>query len=180
MTCIVGLAAHGKVYIGGDSAGVGDWDLDVRKDPKVFVNRGFIMGFTSSFRMGQLLMHDFVPPAPSMVEDDMFRFMVKEFVPAVRRCFKDGGYASKTNEVEQGGVFLVGFRGNLFSIYEDYQVGEYYRGYGAVGCGKNFANGALHATQTSRKSPEARVRLALEAAEAHSAGVRAPFTIKSI
>jgi len=58
MTCIVGLIdkESKKIYMGGDSAGVANYSLSVRKDPKVFKRYGFIFGFTSSFRMGQLLM----------------------------------------------------------------------------------------------------------------------------
>ena len=55
MTCIVGLVHEGVVYIGGDSAGVGGMSLTVRADEKVFQNGEFLMGFTTSFRMGQLL-----------------------------------------------------------------------------------------------------------------------------
>lgn len=45
MTCIVGLAVNGKTYIGGDSAGVGGYDLTIRRDAKVFTNGEFAMGF---------------------------------------------------------------------------------------------------------------------------------------
>ena len=36
MTCIVGVQEHGNVYLGGDSAGVSDHNLRIRKDSKVF------------------------------------------------------------------------------------------------------------------------------------------------
>lgn len=36
MTAIVGLAADGTVYLGGDSAGVGGYALTLRADRKVF------------------------------------------------------------------------------------------------------------------------------------------------
>lgn len=43
MTCIVGVAEGGKVWIGGDSAGVdsGNYSLTVRADRKVFRNGHF-------------------------------------------------------------------------------------------------------------------------------------------
>jgi ATP-dependent protease HslVU (ClpYQ) peptidase subunit len=47
MTCIAGVAHEGKVWIGGDSAGVGGYDLTVRADAKVFTNGEFLFGFTS-------------------------------------------------------------------------------------------------------------------------------------
>ena len=50
MTCIVGVAHKGAVYIGGDSAAVAGWALTCRADHKVFKNGDFVMGFTTSFR----------------------------------------------------------------------------------------------------------------------------------
>lgn len=55
MTCIIGLIKNKKVYIGGDSAGVDGLNITIRKDSKVFKINKFIIGYTSSFRMGQLL-----------------------------------------------------------------------------------------------------------------------------
>src|SRR5690242_15173484 len=85
MTCIVGLvAADGRVHLGGDSAGIAGYDLTVRKDPKVFRVGEFAVGFTSSFRMGQLLRFAFTPPP---IEGDLDAYMVTTFVNALRDCF---------------------------------------------------------------------------------------------
>lgn len=179
MTCIVGLVHDGSVYIGGDSAGVsvGDLSLSVRNDRKVFRNGDCIMGFTSSFRMGQLLAYRLSIPKPREGED-MMAFMVGDFINAVRDCLKTGGFASAKDGAEIGGAFLVGYRGRLFSIYSDYQVGENSHGYGAVGCGELIALGALHASDGM--PPEERMRGALMAAETFSAGVRGPFHIEKL
>ena len=107
MTCIVGLVHEGVVYIGGDSAGVGGMSLTVRADEKVFQNGEFLMGFTTSFRMGQLLRYSLKPPRRHP-DDDIHQYMVVDFINAVRECLKSGGYASKKNDVESGGTFLVG------------------------------------------------------------------------
>ena len=50
MTAIAAIVQDNVVYIGGDSAGVGGYSLEVRKDPKVFITGPFVMGFTTSFR----------------------------------------------------------------------------------------------------------------------------------
>lgn len=84
MTAIAGVAEDGKVWIGGDSAGVGGLNLETRTDPKVFVNGDFLFGYTSSFRMGQILEHEFSPPKPYEGEQGM-PFMVKLFIPAGAR-----------------------------------------------------------------------------------------------
>lgn len=179
MTCIAGLVYENKVYIGADSAGVCNYSITPRKDPKVFINNNLIIGFTSSFRMGQLLKWSFIPP-PVKEGQDVDSYMNKDFIDTVRGCFKHGGYAQRHNEQEQGGSFLVGFKGRLFSIDSDYQVGESLLSYDAVGCGADIALGALHATDKLSILPEERIRKALEAAECFSAGVRSPFTILSL
>ena len=50
----------------------------------------------------------------------------------------------------------------------------------AVGCADNIALGAMYATQGKGMNPEERVRLALQAAERYSAGVRGPFAIECL
>lgn len=175
MTCIVGLVEGKKVYIGGDSAGVGDYDLTVRADAKVFRNGPFLFGFTSSFRMGQLLRYAFIPPKHDSDLDD-YQYLVTAFVNAARQCLKDGGFASKSNETESGGTFLLGYRGHLYRIEGDYQVGEAADGFNACGYGYNVALGALHATEG--EDAEKRVRKSLKAAERFSAGVRGPFVVE--
>lgn len=177
MTCIVGIAEGGNVWIGGDSAGVAGYSLTRRKDVKVFRNGPFIMGFTSSFRMGQLLAHALNPPKRH-ADADVYSFMVTDFIDAVRSCLKSGGYAETRNSAERGGTFLVGYEGRLFQVQGDYQVGESLHGYDACGCGEEYALGALHAT-VGRPSEE-RVRMALAAAEEFSAGVCGPFNVMSL
>lgn len=177
MTCVVGLVDQGRVWMGGDSAGVAGWDLEVRRDPKVFRRGPFLIGYTTSFRMGQLLQFSLdVPDHPEGM--DPYEYMVRYFVDAARRCFKDGGYAEKKNEVESAGNYLVGYRGRIFELEGSYQVGESVAGFAAVGCGDQVAKGALFATP--HLNPRPRVRQALRAAERFSAGVRGPFTIRSM
>ena len=182
MTCIVGLVHDGQVWIGGDSAGVAGYSITTRADEKVFRVGDFVMGFTSSFRMGQLLRYRLKVPKtlPATYHKDPDRWMATVFVDAVRRCLKDGGYARKANEEESGGVFVVAEGSNLWEIQSDYQVARPACGYTAVGCGDDLALGALHSlTGNGVQSSCGVVREALEAAEAHSAGVCGPFTILS-
>lgn len=174
MTVIVGLVDGNTVVMGGDSAGVSGKDITVRRDSKVFTVGEFVIGFTSSFRMGQLLRFSFVPPVhPEDV--DVEQFMCTSFVNAVRDCLKTGGYAWKTSDEESGGEFLVGYRGRLFKICSDYQVGESLDGYDACGCGESYALGVLAATVMW--SADRRVTAALEIAAKFSSGVRGPFNV---
>jgi len=177
MTAIVGITERGAVHIGGDSAGIEGLSLTVRADTKVFRKQGYLFGFTTSFRMGQLIRYSLDLPKPKGRLDN---FMTTTFIDALRSCLKSGGWARKDNEREEGGTFLVGIRGQLFAVYEDYQVARAADGFAAVGCGDQIALGALYATAGSGLSARRRITLALEAAERFSAGVRSPFVRKSI
>ena len=173
MTCIVGIEHNGKVLIGGDSAGVAGYSLTVRADEKVFESGEFIFGFTTSFRMGQLLRYKLTPP-PFPENPDLDSFMATSFIDAVRQVFRDGGWLELEDNVQRGGTFLVGVRGRLYTIASDFQIGRSLVGYNAVGCGCDLAMGALYATRTT-KSARNRAQIALEAAAEFSAGVVAPF-----
>ncbi|MGI0058198.1 MAG: hypothetical protein ACREBJ_00385 [Nitrosotalea sp.] len=172
MTCIVGLVDKGDVYIGGDSAGVAGLSLSIRADEKVFGNGPFIMGFTSSFRMGQLLRYKLAPPAQTVHQEDM-EYMVTSFIDSCRQCFSQNGFGDK--EASVGGNFLVGYHGKLYNIEIDYQVGVPKLPFDAVGCGSDLALGAMFATEGL--SPEKRINAALLAASTFSAGVAPPFVI---
>lgn len=185
MTAIVGLTHEGRVHVGGDSAASGGTTLVIRKDPKVFTHQQdhyylpdhpdrWVFGYTTSYRMGQILQHAFTPPVIPHGAD-LHRFMCTTMVDAMRTTFKQAGWARTDSGVEETGQFLVGIRGRLFVIDEDYQVGETADGYAAVGCGDDLALGSLHTTRHLDWSPRARLRAALQAASHHSTGVAPPF-----
>jgi len=172
MTCIVGLVDKGDVYIGGDSAGIAGLSISIRADEKVFGNGPFIMGFTTSFRMGQLLRYKLAPPAQTVHQNDM-EYMVTSFVDACRTCFSQNGFGDKDASV--GGNFLVGYHGKLYNLEADYQVGVPKLPFDAVGCGSDLALGAMFATEGM--PAEDRINAALAAASTFSAGVAPPFVI---
>lgn len=175
MTCIVGIEHAGGVLIGGDSAGLSGWSKTIRADEKVFTVGPYVMGFTSSFRMGQLLRYRFNAPTPDTWDVD--RFMATTFMDAVRAALKDGGWAKTKEGQEEGGDFLVGINGRLYEIRSDYQFGRSTTAYQAVGCGYDIALGSLHTTAKLGLEPADRARHALEAAADLSGGCAAPFTI---
>jgi hypothetical protein len=169
MTAIVGLVDNGNVYIGGDSAGVAGLSVTVRSDEKVFINGPFIIGGTSSFRMLNLLRYKLSPAAQTVHQSDS-EYLCTSFIDSVRKCFTDNGYGTAS----EGGTFLVGYKGKLYKIGSDFQVGEPHKNFEACGCGTDLSLGSLF---TSTGNPEDRVKTALAAAAAFSGGVCAPFVI---
>jgi hypothetical protein len=181
MSCVVGLVTSGgEVWIGGDSAATNSSAQQViRADAKVFVRGEYLFGCTSSYRMIQLLRY--VLPLPAYDETvDLHEYFATAFIKAVRDCLKDGGYAREKAGREEGGIFLVGFRGRLFRIERDYQIEETLHGYNAAGSADDIALGALYATQHTDSGQEQRIRLALEAAAYHNSDVRPPFVIEKV
>jgi ATP-dependent protease HslVU (ClpYQ) peptidase subunit len=184
VTCIAGIEHDGKVWIGGDSAGSNGHSLTIRADEKVWSDRGFAFGFTSSFRMGQLLRYKLtlalerheVPTDDAAAE---IKFMSTAFIDGVRTILKEGGYAKVVNGVESGGTFLVGWRGKLYQVEDDFQVGRASQGFDAVGSGGDCAVGALYALRDAKQTPEAKLLTALGAAEALTPYVRGPFKVVS-
>jgi ATP-dependent protease HslVU (ClpYQ) peptidase subunit len=176
MTCIVGLEHDGRVTIGGDAAAVGEMRIVARVDPKVFRVGPYLIGFTESFRMGQLLRFTLDVPEQTSTADD-FEHLCTVFVDAVRQCFRDGGVARDDHGEETGGSFLVGYRGALYCVDDDYHVGRSVLGYESIGCGSEFALGSLASTTGN---PRRRILTALAAAALHSVGVCEPFTTLSI
>ena len=174
MTCIAGIVEEGKIYMGADSAGVdiSTYKMTYRADEKIFIrNKKMLYGFTSSFRMGQLLRYSLkIPPHPDTMDD--MTYLTTRFIDAVRKCLKTGGYQTKKDEVETGGCFLLGYKSNLYTIFDDYQVAKSLDPISAIGCGADFALGSLH---TSTGNPLARLKMALEAASHWSVGVSPPF-----
>jgi hypothetical protein len=177
MTCVIGLLdQNGDIYMGADSAGVAGYSLQIRADKKIGINGDYIMGFTGSFRMGQLLLHGFNPPKINN-KKDLYIYMVTDFINAVRKCLLAGGFAQKKDEVEKGGTFIVGYQSKLFCIENDYQVGMVVDNFMACGCGKDIALGCLASTEGIGYKPKDRILIALECAEKYNAGVRSPFHI---
>lgn len=178
MTCIVAIKdGQGGVLMGADSAGASGWSIRTMAVPKIHRVEPFLFGFTTSFRMGQLLGYSF-ECAEQGADVSEYRFMSTTFINAVRTCLKDGGFASKSSETEKGGVFLVAYRGRIFRVEEDYQVAEIVHGFDACGCGEDIALGSLYSTQNRTVSD--RIAIALNAAEEFSNGVRGPFLFEHL
>ncbi len=179
MTCIIGLVNNGRVYIGGDSAGVDSHRLlyTTRADEKVFQRGQYLIGFTTSFRMGQVLRYGGSLPVPPDDSTELHKFMCTSFVDAIKLIFEDAGYGKKQGEEgDEGGQFIIGVKGRLFIVHADYQIEETTEGFSSVGCGDMLAFGAL--AVTGHMAPFDRITTCLNAVTRFSAGVRAPFLIK--
>ena len=177
MTCVIGLVHDGHVIMGADSAGASGWTVRRTCLPKVFLHQDrFVIGYTTSFRMGQILRwHLDVPPQFPPLAD--MGYMVTVFVEAVRAVLKKHGFAKTDDNVETGGEFLVGYNGAVYAVGPDFQVNHHIDGFDAVGCGESFALGAMEALNGVGLAPRVQVLRALEVAAHFSGGVCEPFKV---
>ena len=192
MTCIIGYIdkVERKMYMLGDSAGVYDYEITIRKDKKVFKRNikisneeiiEVLIGFTSSFRMGQILMFCDLPEMPKSIDE--FEYLVKIFVPHLMHIFKDQNYLQSYqgdwNEQAKGGTFLIAINGRLFCIEDDFQIREVYQCYDSIGCGEFYAITALQVMSDieNNMTVEQKILKAAKIAAFNNAGVREPFNI---
>lgn len=184
MTTVVGLRHEGRVVLGGDSASLSGWDQIHRLDGKVARLRtadgvAMVLGFTSSYRMGQLLMRCWDPPA--LAGAYPWAWAVEEAVPSVRTLLRDGGYMKvKEEREEDSGGFLVGVAGALLEFDSDLQVVDIPR-FAAVGAGHAYAVGAMEVMVgvDLPVTPASKVRRALAVAARFSASTVPPFRVVS-
>jgi len=175
MTCIVGITDGKTVYLGGDSAGTAEYDLHIIREPKVFTHGSYVMGFTSSFRMGQILQYSFDPMDPPDDPSELHRFMCTKFVNSLMNCLIGNKWGTTENGRAEGGQILVGVAGQLFEIDEDFHVSSYHCNFAAIGGGDLSAKGSLHTTGQMSMSPQRRLEMALEASACLNASVAGPF-----
>src|SRR3990167_6139507 len=124
MTCIVGYVDEEKnIWMGGDSAGCTSYNIWERSDEKVFIVDKMIYGFTSSFRMGQILRYSFKRSEHLKGKSD-YEYLCTVWIDKLRKVLKDKGFTHVEENEETGGQFLVGYRDTLYAIDNDFQVGK--------------------------------------------------------
>ena len=190
MTCIVGIIDGTDVWLGGDraSADADQWTQHPGATPKVLRfnldnNTPALIGYTSSFRMADILWHCIREGAFSEAWErldpidhaDVRMWIVGELIPVLQSRYGSAGFQRTREDVRKGGTFLFGLQGRLFLIQDDYAVIESAFGYQAVGCGEKTALGSLHTTRRMQMDPVARLNAALAACMDHLAYVLPPF-----
>lgn len=181
MTCVVGIEHEGKVYMGADSIGVAGWERSIMGFTKVFKVGEFLIGCAGSIRMLQLLQYTLEVRPQHETEDDM-RYIVTGLADASRKLFKDHGWSNIENNKESGANFLVGYRGRLYAIEDEFNVVRFEQPFYAIGVGKVYALAAILTLRSERDdvTPEHQINCALKVASELSIGVHPPFHIESL
>ncbi len=139
MTCIAGVVDQGRVYLAADSSASSDIFISKRQEAKLFRKGEMVIGYCASFRVGQLLKYKLNLPTDS--EEDAYAYMCTDFVDTIKKLIEENTDKDETLNL------LVGYRGRLFEVGCSYEVGEYTEEYSAIGCGFQYALGALYSSK---------------------------------
>lgn len=142
MTCICGMVRNNHVYMAGDLMGSNGFTGKVYPDSKVFVNGEFIIGYTSSFRMGQILEWNWQQPLRQEGISDR-EYMQLNVVESLRETFAAFGYGVKSGLEDIGGNFLIGYHGKLYEMQDNFSLLSV-EDFAAVGSGQYHAEAILH------------------------------------
>lgn len=149
MTCVVGLVHNSCIVLGGDASVNGENSISRSAIPKVFYvdqvkGPQAAIGYTLSFRMGDLLRQLKLPEQKEMTLDMETNcgFLSEKMIPAIQKIFKKGSF--KVDQEETGANFIIGYRNWVYEIQPDYSVIANKLPYVAIGSGAQLALGALH------------------------------------
>jgi ATP-dependent protease HslVU (ClpYQ) peptidase subunit len=180
MTCIVAISDKNKIWMGGDSAASKNDEIITRENKKVFKNGNFIIGFSGSFRVGQILQYGFNPPKQEKNQDDM-EYMVIDFIDSLRSTLQFKGLLFQEREGDAHDCeFIVGYKNTFYLIESDFQISKPIGNYIACGSGAHYAMGALHALKDIDLEPKIKIEKALNASAEYCTMVRGPYEIISL
>jgi hypothetical protein len=178
MTCIIACKHEGKIHMIGDIMGSDGFVKDkFNLLSKVFKCGDFLIGYTSSFRMGQILQYNWsAPEQGSGTDDDTYIF--RDVVRSFKTCFDNNFYGQKDSTEFQAGEFLVGWKGRLFKMQNNLSLLELNE-FGSAGCGEYHAIASMKTQQMfgiNADDPLGFLESALSIAEDSVSGVSAEYT----
>ena len=123
---------------------------------KVAVNGKYLLGAAGDVRAINILHHVFQPPIPAvnLKGKKLDQFFTAKFIPSLRQCFENEGYAipdkeDKEHMAEQASQILVVIHGSIYVVDGDYSWTSDSSGLYALGTGSSYALGALQALHSS-------------------------------
>ncbi len=190
MTTIVAVTGSSWTVVGSDSR-VTEEDGRVYVLPKgsakVARNRAYLLGAAGDVRAINILQYAFRPPdAKNFVGTRLDKFITSDFVPSLRACFNEQGYAApspnKDHSDESGSIILAAVNGAVYVIGEDYSWVKDTSGIYGLGTGSPYALGVLYALlpegADNIDKAKAAIKTALTVAARLDANTSAPFNIQ--
>lgn len=116
---------------------------------KIAKNGPYLLGAAGDLRAINILAYAWKPPAPGedVVGIKLDRFITSTFVPSLRKCFEDQGYAVSAKDKEESAAHnstvLAIINGTIYEINNDYSWARDSNGVYAAGTGGDYAIGAF-------------------------------------
>lgn len=145
MTCIVAFKTEeGHSVIAGDYMASNGHNFHKVANSKVFSKSDkCAVGYTSSFRMGQILEHYWTLP-PRTEGQELENYINVTVIESLRATFKTYGYGMKNGLEDLGGNFLLLYGERIYEVQYNYSVLDYDLEVIAVGSGSDAAQAALY------------------------------------
>lgn len=189
MTTIIAVQGPSWAVVGFDSKvteeGGRSYTLG-RGSAKVMKNGQYLLGAAGDVRAINILAYAFSPPsAGDLTGIRLDRFMTSKFIPALRECFEDHGYAGKEHKEQavHGSTVLAIVNGQIYEIGEDYAWVRDTTGIYSFGSGGGYALATMYAkwgdelNDLSLADTQKLVREALQVAGKLDAGSGPPFHV---
>jgi ATP-dependent protease HslVU (ClpYQ) peptidase subunit len=183
MTCVVGLADRGEVWIGVDSLGTGSCGAYPHHEDtaKMFRKGDMLIGYSGEPRVAQIIQYTITLPE-RLAETPTMEYLVRDVIGTMRSGIEAAGWEVRFDpKSEQTWALVVGYEGAIYRISYDFQIERLARDFVTEGCGREWAGGSLWTTGgMPRIAPQERIRLALAAASELDIHVAAPFHIERL
>lgn len=145
MTLIVGvdftLGKNKYLYMAGDKCGSDGFVKEIFIKPKIFRRNELAFGYTTSFRMGQIL--EFTKISKDLPNWSEESNVYTSFVDWAKTAMKDGGYLEDDKGVVSGGNFIFYNGKSLFEVQKDFSILVPEDGLFAVGSGEYHAKAVM-------------------------------------
>ena len=127
------------------------------KDPrmsKITESGQYLIGVAGDVWACNIINHIWKPPAPTVKDKDLFKFVITKVVPTLRTCLDDN-----SDKKDYTFSVLISIKGQVFELDEDFATTVHQEGFYAIGSGGDYAMGALFAGADPMKAIEIAGRL---------------------
>jgi hypothetical protein len=144
VTLIIAVKTSDGVIIQGDKNGFSGWgEVSRRHDAKVFIKGAWGIGFTTSYRMGQILRDKLTGDiAKGGMEAAAFAL-----VEEARAELEKNHYSKLENNQAEGGTWIATEGSHIICIQDDYAYNVVADDYCCVGCGARYASAIMEYTK---------------------------------
>jgi ATP-dependent protease HslVU (ClpYQ) peptidase subunit len=178
MSVAVGIIERGQVWMGADTAiTAGNIQLQA-SGVKMFRVKDLVIAGVGYLRPIQSIHYGLgVPRHPKGISNE--EYVIGHLIPKLADCIEaSDGVAEPMDSHAMSCSLLIGYRGNLFHIAEDFACTQPSNPYYAIGSGGSYAMAALALLEGA--PPRERMELAMEVTSMFDPWVTAPFDILQV